>query len=410
MVVDLWAGLWYNIVTMPTKKSSIKTPAKKRAHTAPSVPPSLALYRRIAVGFIIAAGTLFSLVVLLSTTRVTIKIDPREETVKTEFLVELKSDGQEQGIAGKIIEAELKGEKLFNVTSEGATEVPSKAGGIVAIKNISNRSQQLVATTRLLSQDGTLFRIDEGVIVPAQGSIDVMAHADVSGKAGEIGPSKFTVPGLNESRQQEVYAESSSVMTGGTKIVSMLKQEEIDASATALAIELLDQAKATIVSDTDKGSLGGEAVVFENLEYSSEPEVGAEIDSFVVSVNALGKIVSFDKQKVLEFAEAKLYEAIPRGKELIRVNRDNMQIILERVDADSGTARLRVVLEGTAIVSPTSDALSKENLIGLSAQAVADRLVKGGVAVSVKVVFFPAWIKRIPKWKDHIWIEILRGQ
>jgi hypothetical protein len=106
------------------------------------------------------------------------------------------------------------------------TTVDAFASGTVEIFNELNLVQPLVATTRLLTPDGILFRIQNGVTVPANGSVKVVAKADKKGASGNIPPTSFTIPGLSAVRQKSVYAKNTSHFTNGTATVKTLGEDD----------------------------------------------------------------------------------------------------------------------------------------------------------------------------------------
>lgn len=100
-----------------------------------------------------------------------------------------------------------------------------KARGKVMIYNeYSSSHQTLVATTRLLSESGKIFRLVDDAIVPGfkktnngieAGTIQVDVIADGLGEEYIIGPSKFFIPGfksINEEKYSKIYAKSEEAM------------------------------------------------------------------------------------------------------------------------------------------------------------------------------------------------------
>ncbi len=92
-----------------------------------------------------------------------------------------------------------------------------KARGFVTIYNFHNKPQSLIATTRLTSQSGLIFRIDENIVVPSvksvngedvPGEIKVSMTADKIGLEYKIEPDKFSIPGLWEGLQDKIYGVS----------------------------------------------------------------------------------------------------------------------------------------------------------------------------------------------------------
>ncbi len=387
---------------MPKKTIKKKAVKKEASKTV----PSLKLYRRLSVGFIVVILVLLAIILIVSTIRATIKIFPNADIVTTSFITDIVEDPGVHGeIPGQILSVVVEEGREFMISGEGATEVPGKAGGLVTLYNTSNSVQPLVATTRLLSPDGVLYRIDTAVTVPAQGTVEVMAHADEEGVLFEIGPTKFTIPGLAASRQAEVYAENSEAMTGGVRYIKTLSQADIDAAGEELEASLLTTAQEELRGQLT-GEYTGESFFTEVLEQVSDTEAGTEADSFTISMKVEVVGVFFDQSTLLSIAEAKIYESLPRGYELVSIDRDNMEVAVERYDVEDAVANVRVSLKGAMIVSPNNKILDKDDLTGLSPQEVAKRFIDAGIAIDVEVSFSPFWLKKVPRLKDRIDIQI----
>lgn len=110
----------------------------------------------------------------------------------------------------------LSVDKSIDVPATGDETVSEGAKGRVIIYNKQSAPQQLIKTTRLETPDGKLFRLDSDITVPAKGSIEVGATADVPGADGNIALSDFTLPGLKGlPRYELVYGRSKTTMSGG---------------------------------------------------------------------------------------------------------------------------------------------------------------------------------------------------
>lgn len=108
-----------------------------------------------------------------------------------------------------------------SVKSSGTKAVSSSASGLITIYNTQAKAQKLITNTRFATTAGLIFRIHSAVTVLAgstakPGSIAVKVYADKAGDAYNVGPTSFTIPGFAGTPQaSEVYARSSSAMTGG---------------------------------------------------------------------------------------------------------------------------------------------------------------------------------------------------
>ncbi len=382
-----------------TKGEDIDMPKKKS--------PSLKLYRRIAIAFVVVTVVLLGVVLLLSTVKASISIVPNTESVSTEFITDVvASPSEASDIPGRVLEISVEQAKEFIVdANDEQSGVPAKSGGTVTIYNTSSIQQPLVATTRLLSEDGVLFRIDESVVVPAGGSVDVMAHADEPGLDGEIDPTTFTIPGLNESRQEEVYAESATAMTGGMEYIAVVTAEDLVDAEEALAAEMRTAAREEL-RELLETTYSGEAWFDEITEKVSDTEPDTEAGKFTISISMTVTGVFYDSEKLQSIAEGKLYENLDQGYELVSIDRDNMVVTVEKYDAEDEVANVRVYLDGTMIISPANALLDKDNFVGLSAADINEQMINEGIAASVEVNFFPFFLNKVPGLKDHIEINV----
>ncbi|MDP3956465.1 MAG: hypothetical protein Q8P97_00530 [bacterium] len=109
----------------------------------------------------------------------------------------------------------------------GKKLIKSKATGTIKIYNaFSSDPQPLVATTRFLSPDGKIFRLDKSVTVPGAkitdgkitpSSVDAAVSADNIGSEYNIGSvSRWSIPGFKGSpKYDSFYGVSDTPMAGG---------------------------------------------------------------------------------------------------------------------------------------------------------------------------------------------------
>jgi len=384
---------------MPKQK---RKRAKKK--NAPIL-PAMRLYRRIAAGFLMLTVILLVVVMYLATVKATVKVSTHEEALEREFIARIVEEPHSsEDIPGMIFEETLERSKIFEVKGDGDA-IPAKAHGVVTIKNESTREQPLVATTRLLSEDGVLFRIIEGVTVPANASIDVEVAADEPGKLGEIDAGKFTIPGLNQARQEQVYAVSSQKMIGGTITKKIVSMDDLEKAHAELLKDIeIDQ--DTKWRSQISGQLDGVIIIKETLTKQSDTEPGKEASDFSVSTTVKLTGIYYDSARLKQIADIKLKEHISGGQVLSSSNLDDMQITYNRSSATEKTAHLDVAVEGKMVLKETAEILDKANLIGLTAEDAEAFLEDNPAIEDASVEITPSWVRSIPKLQDHIEIII----
>jgi len=388
---------------MTLKSKSLKRVPKKNTPVLPSV----RLYRRIAAGFLSVTAILLIVVLYLATVQATIRVKTQEEAVSREFVVRIATEPQaSEDVPGAIFVVTKEESRTFEAEGEGQ-EIPAKANGMVTLYNESGTSQPLVATTRLLSEDGVLFRIVDGVTVPANGSVQVEVQADLEGKEGEIGPSRFTIPGLNVARQALIYATSEQPMVGGSILKKVITVEDLDRAHAQLADDLETELDAQW-REQISGQLDGVMVLREVLDKRSDTEPGSEVGTFTLSTIIKYTGIYYDSKRLQQIAALKLQEHVPSGQVLTRVDEEGMVITYNRHDGENGTAHFDVLIPGVAVLKATADVLDKENLIGLTAAEAESFLEKNETIRDAQVELKPFWVHKIPKLIDHITIDILQ--
>lgn len=392
----------------PVRKTTKRKAVPKVAPIEAKPTPSLKLYRRIAMTFVAVTFLTLAVVMYLSFTRATIHITPEAKDVSTSFEADIvATPSTDTDVAGKVVSnvfEQASSVPLKTDGVEGLSQVEGKSQVQVTITNTTSKSQPLVATTRLLSAGGVLFRIDTDVTVPAGGSVQVMAHADAPGASGDIAPTKFTIPGLNETLQKVIYAESTEPSTGGLVSVRVVTQEDLNGAAETLQAQILDAAKETLRLQAS-GTYSGEAFFTEIMERKSDTEPGEQAESVTISMKLRIVGVFYQQDDLRKIAEGKLYEQVPKGMELTAPN-DSLDVSVDRYDLDTQIANVTVNLGGKAALAPTSKLLDKQQFLGKSASQVKTQLESSDAIKSVEITFSPFWLRRMPTLKDHIKIVI----
>jgi hypothetical protein len=368
---------------------------------------SLRMYQHIAVAFVVITFLLLLCVLYLSVSRATIRIVADPKVIDVEADVDVVAEPVEDGqVAGTVAETTLTKSRVFTLPSEGATPVEEKASGYVTLINETAKDQPLVATTRLISQEGVLFRVQSPVTVPANGQVEAFVKADVVGKTGEIGASKFTVPGLNATLQTQIYGVSVAAMTGGVQYVRVLTQADIDSAIASLSEEIMAEAKQTLSTDVDRSRLDGESYEVATLSQSTDVTVGAEVGSFTLTLKQKITAVYYPKVEVQNYAERLLAKQVPDGFRVSVINRQTMRSEVAEIDTANSEAVIAVYLDGLSIISEDAQTLNKDRFVGRAPHEVLTLLRASEAIQDVSVSFTPFWLKRVPTLQDHIKIII----
>jgi hypothetical protein len=379
-------------------------------------PPSFNLYRKIALSFVILTGVLLFLIVYLSFGKAKIVITPAKQPVSVDFIADLQEakEGRQAVVPGKVSILGKLGEFTIDESKEfeatGSKIVKTDVGGKVTIINNYVKSQTLVATTRLLSPEGILFRTKERIVVPAGGKVEVEVYADPPTEAAaKVGPTHFTIPGLWPALQDKIYGESYGPMHGGEVEVKVLTQSDLerayDELVKIISQKVVDNLKSEI---KESGEVIGRMIIKEIISKTSSANVGDQVSKFTANLKVKAVGVIFLRRDLENLAASQLAKEVSVGKELAEVDYNTLTFIIEKYDLEGHEANIRVHLEGTAVLKPDSPILNKNNLIGRSKEEVISYLTSFPEIKKVEISFSPFWVRKIPRLKDHVEIVIKR--
>jgi len=156
----------------------------------------------------------------------------------------------------------------------------AKAEGTVVIFNKGKDPQVLIASTRLETPGGKIYRIPKTIAVPASktdggktipGSLETLAIADKPGDDYNIGLTDFTLPGLKGSpRFNLVFGRSKTPMEGGS---SGEKVTVGKADRDSAREKLLEEIKNESESRARDKLPQSEYLIVPSLEYAAAREI-----------------------------------------------------------------------------------------------------------------------------------------
>ena len=312
--------------------------------------------------------------------------------------------------------------------------------GNITIYNTTNNAWPLVAETRFQTDEGIVFRVKSPVTVPAAttagpGTADVFVIADpvdangvIVGERGNIEPSRFFLPGLQESSRSKIYAESTAPMTGGiTDFKSFVTAEDIEAAKDRLAKELeksaIEDLRLEVQQQTE---LTAEGVVFALLEGDNAVKMGEvrievpsdlenrEVSEFTLTgtVNVIG--VYYDRDEMLQILKDELLLKKSPQKELLRINEDSTSYRIFEWDNASGKIKLTANIKGIEQfeIDPEKEngarLLKKirDHIVGQEVE-IAEGYIQNLPEVNkVEIDTWPAWSPTLPGLPDNIDFEV----
>lgn len=372
---------------------------------------SIKLYRRLALRFFVLILVFVLIVAYFTATKLTVAITPAAEVVSdsVQFAVVSSQEAQtslsaERVVPGEVMQSSLESDKTYQ--SSGEEKIGEEVVGEVVIYNDYSRNQPLVETTRLLTPDQKLFRISEGVTVPAGGSIRVEAYADTVSADMAIEPTTMTIPGLWAGLQDQIYAENPEPFQYKSQLNHYVRQGDLD-----LAINDIREAlKNKLEQEIDWQIRPGDEIVYSIDEDKSlltiDAELGDEKEEFRVRAENQAVIVRFSKEKAQNLLEAKLAFSLPQEKEIVSFGSENISYTLDDYNLEDGTAEITASFKGSARVKEKQNFVNKNQLTNLSEEQIKQYLNTFNEIEDYQLKFTPNFLKRSPHLSDRVEIII----
>ncbi|HUO55986.1 MAG TPA: hypothetical protein VMU27_00920, partial [Candidatus Paceibacterota bacterium] len=182
------------------------------------------------------------------------------------------------------------------VQGSGTTAAQMKASGNITVyNNYSASSIKLIANTRFETAGGLIFRTPAVVVIPGKqgstpGQVEITIAADQAGEEYNIGPSRFTIPGLQATpaMYNGIYAVSTNPMTGGFSGNQEGVSEPVRAAAVSdIRNKLQQEASQYVQSLSDLNTVALPALT--EIQYTDLPDVDSS-SSQQVQINESAQV------------------------------------------------------------------------------------------------------------------------
>lgn len=347
----------------------------------------------------------------------TIEIWPSVETLTYSETITADSGANAINLEGlvipaKYIETEKTATKEFAATGSGSDG--GKASGQVTIYNTASSSLSLKVGTRLLSDSGKYFTIASKVTVPGgskskPGSVKVGATAFEGGDAYNIGPSNFSVPGLNGTNSYySTYAVSTEAMKGGyTGEIKKVTQADIDDANDELAKELLSAALGDLKDQSGSEYIVlDDAVSYDQDQGAADKKVGETVNSFKYTVTVKASAVAFKKSDLDRICKDYIISKMGTDKTILDSSFTS-DYSFDDADIADGNVVISVNFSSGVYKTINKNSLAL-SLMGKSADGITET-VNANLAdpnARVNVKFWPFWVKTAPQSQKAIKIEL----
>ena len=289
--------------------------------------------------------------------------------------------------------------------ANGKKQVSKKASGKVTLYNAhSSVSQVLVASTRLQTPEGKIFRlvktmtvpgakIEDGRIVPS--SIEVEVVADASGVDYNVGPvARFTIPGLKDTpRYNSFYGESKVAFSGGyVGELAYPVDADIKKGKDAVFGALEDNAKTVLLQKIPRDFKVTEGSVRFSL---IKQTVNADVNDqgfFSIYADGEASATVFKESDLKALLKAKMAETYGGDFEV-----KNQTLIYLKATPDVATGKLVLSIDFQAQLSRQVKVEELRNkILGKSEAELRALLLSFSGLNSAQISLWPFWVRSVP--------------
>lgn len=370
-----------------------------RVATRVAPEPPVRFYKTIAISFLVITIVLLGIVIFFTSKKATVIIVAKTDAKNVSFnlIVGGKAAEGASSIEGVVTSTQFFYSQKYYPT--GNKTADGTAAGEVTLYNQTGSAQTLVKTTRLLTPEGVLFRLSDRVVVPAKGSAQAQVYADKPGASGNIGPSKFTIPGLNEEKQKVIYAESQSAMAGGVRKIGILTEEDLK-NARA---DYVKKVKAEVSKILEKiPGFDKNVVSVPDFAVTSDKSAGEEVSEFVLSGTSTVRAAMYNSNALKAIIQKEASRLVDVGSEKVLSVGNNPQVSLASYDVASNSAQITISQDIMVTLDVNADKLAVSNFYNKKKDEIEKYAYGLGHVVGVEVKFSPSWMRTAPAVSDRV--------
>ncbi len=409
--------------------------------------------RKFLMLILIVSLGLFMLIGYIALPSATIYIRPKFDNIDFTINVTLADkrknqtllrENQPHMIASEVISTTTKQTKVFSTSSKEFDGENAK--GKIKVVNTSDDPWKLKEETRFQTDDGLVFRIPKGLIVPPRerdtegtltpGSLVSYVEADPFdiygepiGDRGNVPPTRFIIPGLSKYNQRIIWGESEGGMTGGvTSYREIVTDDDIKAAEKQIEDNLILMAKedlrtyidevnqlnqTNLVLLDDSRYLKTELV---DLRFSDDLE-GSYKAKFELFARIDAEGVAFDFDQLFALLKKELGSRTHPDMRLREGSIVPENIVYEVIDEDELLGHIKITativgieefnIDSATIAGARFGSRVKEKILGLSIEEAENLVGNFSEVDAVEIKTWPLWIDKIPRVPEGIEIKLM---
>lgn len=408
-----------------TPQAAKSAPVSQTGMVVPKPKVAVASHKAGSIFLILGSVSVLSIIGVvgfLFLPKAEVHVMPYRSTQNADLLFEGKvnaDSGNDRVLPVRVVEKEQ--EVLLTVEATGTSPGSAqKARGTIILSNaFSKDPQPLVATTRLESPEGKVFRLVEGVTIPGMsgtqaGTIEAAVIADQPGTDYNITATTFTIPGFKGGPKYDKFsARSTKAMVGGSTSSggnqTIISKNDLEKSAMAAK----EQAKKSFLEGVASELLPGERVLEENIDIISLKDATLPLSGTAAT--------SFEYKNTFRvrgfiFSEETLKQRILSGEETVSggIVFRPVSVVLSYGEAVPDFEGKTVQLKTHAIVTSES-VVDREKflaaILGKDEAGIDATLQSFPEIKRIEIVFKPQWFTAsVPNTTSRVTVLIEPGE
>lgn len=399
----------------------IPAPQRNQLPDDEGVPSKVAPWIFAALGSLSLLAVLGAILFLvLPKAEITVIPQGGDETLSLQVKAATHTQNDDDLITARVLSRDITVSLSTEATGQVFAGTGKARGTVILTNNYSTSPQPLVATTRLLSTSGKLFRLVEGVSIPGitekngekkPGVIEVSVIADEAGESFNIEPTEFRIPGFQGGPKYDAMSgKSTRSMTGGGsggETSMSVSKTDIDRAAKLAQdqarTKFLEEIRGTV---TDADHLLESSIEVSALGNPIVPAVGTSatvttyeskyrVRAFVISETEVKNLVEKQLQDRMRTSEARLSPVsieLQYGTSLAKYDEETVEI---SIDAQ---AKMRAVIDTVKL---------RSELYGQNEDGIRAILERHPEVKRLQVDFKPKiFVATIPKKEDRVTIVV----
>lgn len=365
--------------------------------------PPVKVYRIIALTFLLITVVLLGIVIFTMLKKTEITIVAKEDSKTVNFIVTAEAEkNSDKSLSSIVTSTEFYWTEKYAPTA--TKEVDGTAKGEVIIYNKLSEAQTLVKTTRLLTPDNKLFRLNDRVTIPAGGQITAEVYADEGGASFDIGPSQFNIPGLSLERQKFVYAESEKPMSGGSGKVGVVSEADYKAGETDFANKTKDEFLKNF--EESHTGLDQKIVAVTQSRATSSHAIGAETSEFKISGTSTLIIIFYNENDLSDLIKKEVEKSVDMNSEKIVSIGSEPKLEIAAIDPSNKSAQIQISTEAIMTLDANAPMLNKENFLNKQKGEIERYIVSLPHVTGMEIKFTPSWVSKTPSVADKLKIVV----